>query len=117
MRQSVHPEVPKSDPPPIAVIVRDSPNLSTITNMTQSPRITFPEGDSTPGDGKYTNTTITSSDVSANSGVLQQRRKLTFADENGGELAEISYSNRTHYSKQSSTSSLPGVGRGCCVIS
>ncbi|GLE05506.1 hypothetical protein PINS_up014529 [Pythium insidiosum] len=44
-------------------------------------------------------------------------RRLVFADESGGVLAEISYSNRTHYSKQSGSGQLPGGGRGCCVIS
>ncbi|TMW65957.1 hypothetical protein Poli38472_003722 [Pythium oligandrum] len=44
-------------------------------------------------------------------------RRLTFADEAGGALAEVNYSNRTHYSKQTSQSALPGTGRACCVIS
>lgn len=44
-------------------------------------------------------------------------RRLTFADETGGVLAEISYSSRTHYSKQSGAGPLNGTGRSCCVIS
>ncbi|KAJ0405432.1 hypothetical protein P43SY_005051 [Pythium insidiosum] len=42
-------------------------------------------------------------------------RRLVFADENGGVLAEISYSNRTHYSKQAGSGPLPGGGRGSVV--
>lgn len=44
-------------------------------------------------------------------------RRLTFADETGGMLAEVSYSNRTHYSKQTGPGALGGAGRACCVIS
>lgn len=44
-------------------------------------------------------------------------RRLTFADETGGVLAEVSYSNRTHYSKQAGPSTLGGAGRACCTIS
>jgi hypothetical protein len=43
-------------------------------------------------------------------------RQLTFADEAGGALAEISYSNRTHYSKQLPPGAAVGPGRACCVI-
>lgn len=46
-----------------------------------------------------------------------QGRRLTFADETGGALAEVNYSNRTHYSKQTGPSALGGTGRACCVIS
>lgn len=44
-------------------------------------------------------------------------RRLTFADETGGVLVEISYSNKTHYSKQAGPSAIGGTGRACCVIS
>lgn len=43
-------------------------------------------------------------------------RQLVFADEVGGTLAEINYSNRTHYSKQAGSGSLTGPGRTCCAI-
>lgn len=43
-------------------------------------------------------------------------RQLTFADESGGALAEISYSNRTHYSKQPPPGAAVGPSRACCVI-
>lgn len=46
-----------------------------------------------------------------------RKRRLTFADETGGALAEVSYSTRTHYSKQTGPSALGGTGRACCVIS
>lgn len=46
-----------------------------------------------------------------------QGRRLTFADETGGTLAEVNYSNRTHYSKQTGPSALGGTDRACCVIS
>ncbi|KAF1334108.1 hypothetical protein FI667_g1914, partial [Globisporangium splendens] len=44
-------------------------------------------------------------------------RRLTFADETGGTLAEINYSNKTHYSKQTGPGSLGDTGRACCAIS
>lgn len=47
----------------------------------------------------------------------QGGRRLTFADETGGALAEVNYSNRTHYSKQTGPSALGGTGRACCAIS
>lgn len=43
-------------------------------------------------------------------------RQLVFADEVGGALAEINYSNRTHYSKQAGSGSLTGPGRACCAL-
>ncbi|OWZ06809.1 hypothetical protein PHMEG_00020889 [Phytophthora megakarya] len=44
-------------------------------------------------------------------------RLLTFADETGGSLVEMNYSNRTHYSKQAGPGAVQGVQRGgCCVI-
>jgi hypothetical protein len=43
-------------------------------------------------------------------------RKLTFADENGGDLVEINYSSRTHYSKTTATSASIVVGKDCCII-
>lgn len=43
-------------------------------------------------------------------------RRLTFADESGEVLAEINYSNRTHYSKQPAPGGAAGTPRGCCVI-
>jgi hypothetical protein len=48
--------------------------------------------------------------------IAKPDRRLVFADESGGVLAEITYSSRTHYSKQASTGTLP-AGRACCVIS
>lgn len=47
----------------------------------------------------------------------KSERRLVFADENGGALADITYSSRTHYSKQAGVGALPGAGRACCVIS
>ncbi|POM73178.1 Hypothetical protein PHPALM_9999 [Phytophthora palmivora] len=44
-------------------------------------------------------------------------RLLTFADETGGSLVEMNYSNRTHYSKQAGPGAIQGVQKGgCCVI-
>eukprot|EP00644_Phytophthora_capsici_P015558 jgi/Phyca11/127512/e_gw1.70.173.1 len=44
-------------------------------------------------------------------------RLLTFADETGGNLVEMSYSNRTHYSKQAGPGAMQGVPKGgCCAI-
>ncbi|KAG7391726.1 hypothetical protein PHYPSEUDO_003801 [Phytophthora pseudosyringae] len=44
-------------------------------------------------------------------------RQLTFADETGGTLVEMSYSHRTHYSKQAGPGAVQGVPKGgCCVI-
>ncbi|KAL4161278.1 hypothetical protein PRNP1_001833 [Phytophthora ramorum] len=44
-------------------------------------------------------------------------RQLTFADETGGALVEMSYSNRTHYSKQAGPGMVQGVPKGgCCVV-
>lgn len=43
-------------------------------------------------------------------------RQLTFADETGEALAEINYSNRTHYSKQPPPGAAAGPARACCVI-
>ncbi|KAK1934665.1 hypothetical protein P3T76_011274 [Phytophthora citrophthora] len=44
-------------------------------------------------------------------------RMLTFADETGGNLVEMSYSSRTHYSKQAGPGAVQGVPKGgCCVI-
>ncbi|KAL3656326.1 hypothetical protein V7S43_018818 [Phytophthora oleae] len=49
--------------------------------------------------------------------VAKTGRLLTFADETGGNLVEMSYSNRTHYSKQAGPGTVQGAPKGgCCVI-
>ncbi|EGZ25429.1 hypothetical protein PHYSODRAFT_482700 [Phytophthora sojae] len=49
--------------------------------------------------------------------VTKTGRQLTFADETGGALVEMNYSNRTHYSKQAGPGTVQGVPKGgCCVI-
>ncbi|KAJ8561723.1 hypothetical protein ON010_g7959 [Phytophthora cinnamomi] len=49
--------------------------------------------------------------------VAKTGRLLTFADETGGSLVEMNYSNRTHYSKQAGPGTVQGVPKGgCCVI-
>ncbi|GMF16441.1 unnamed protein product [Phytophthora fragariaefolia] len=49
--------------------------------------------------------------------VVKTGRQLTFADETGGTLVEMNYSNRTHYSKQAGPGTVQGVSKGgCCVI-
>lgn len=61
--------------------------------------------------------TSSSSSSSSTQAPKAQGRRLTFADETGGTLAEVSYSNRTHYSKQTGPSALGGTDRACCAIS
>ncbi|GMF16238.1 unnamed protein product [Phytophthora lilii] len=49
--------------------------------------------------------------------VVKTGRQLTFADETGGTLVEMNYSNRTHYSKQAGPGTVQGVPKGgCCVV-
>ncbi|KAE9047942.1 hypothetical protein PR003_g878 [Phytophthora rubi] len=49
--------------------------------------------------------------------VTRTGRQLTFADETGGALVEMNYSNRTHYSKQAGPGTVQGVPKGgCCAI-
>ncbi|EEY53143.1 uncharacterized protein PITG_06770 [Phytophthora infestans T30-4] len=51
------------------------------------------------------------------SNVIKTGRLLTFADETGGSLVEMTYSNRTHYSKQAGPGAVQGVTKGgCCVV-
>ncbi|KAF1781207.1 hypothetical protein JG687_00005252 [Phytophthora cactorum] len=51
------------------------------------------------------------------SNVAKTGRLLTFADETGGSLVEMTYSNRTHYSKQAGPGAVQGVSKGgCCVV-
>lgn len=51
------------------------------------------------------------------SNVTKTGRLLTFADETGGSLVEMTYSNRTHYSKQAGPGAVQGVTKGgCCVV-
>ena len=43
-------------------------------------------------------------------------RRLTFADEEGEALYEVTYENNTHYSRDTSTK-IRASNSGCCVIS
>lgn len=49
--------------------------------------------------------------------VDKSERRLVFADETGGMLAEMTYSYRTHYSKQTGPGPIQSVPKdGCCVV-
>ncbi|KUF89040.1 hypothetical protein AM587_10014459 [Phytophthora nicotianae] len=53
----------------------------------------------------------------SDSNAAKAGRLLTFADETGGSLVEMTYSNRTHYSKQAGPGAVQGVPKGsCCVV-
>ena len=104
----------------------DGPNADAATTTTTNSPAThrLPPMASTGGDGSNSaaNSTgpspdgLTSDEADAPWTKPRVGRRLTFADETGSPLAEISYSNRTHYSKQGAAGSLNSAGRGCCVI-
>ncbi|KAL7684991.1 hypothetical protein Plhal304r1_c033g0105621 [Plasmopara halstedii] len=49
--------------------------------------------------------------------VAKSRRQLFFADETGGALVEMTYSNRTHYGKQVGPGAIQSIRKdGCCAV-